>query len=92
MKPFLEAFQFNNGSCITLNDENNLYIGKLYNLRIKVNNNNVQNAFNSKNNYINYNMNIRNSMPLKQNFQNNAQNVQNAQNTNTVNVEITPLN
>ena len=79
---FLEAFQFNNGSCITLNDENNLYIGKLYNLRIKVNNNNVQNAFNSKNNYINYNMNIRNSMPLKQNFQNNAQNVQNAQNTN----------
>jgi len=81
-KTFLETLQFNNGPFITLNDENNNYTGKIYNLGIKVNNNNLQNILNYKNNNINYKINNRNNISWKQNFQNNAQNAQNTQNTN----------
>jgi len=83
---FLETLQFNNDPCITLDDENNYYIGKIYKLGIKAyNNNNVQNTFNSKTNNINNNKNNRNNIPLNQNFQNNAQNVQKVQNPNNNN-------
>jgi len=73
-KTFLETLQFSNGSYIALNDENNNYTGKIYNLGIRVNNNNLQNILNYKNNNIN-------NISWNQNFQNNAQNVQKVQNT-----------
>ena len=83
---FLETLQFNNDPCITLNDENNHYIGKIYKLGIIANNNNnVQNTFNSKTNNINNNKNNRNNTPSNQNFQNNAQNVQKVPNSNNNN-------
>jgi len=75
---FLETLQFNNGPCISLNDGNDQYCGKIYNLGIK-GNNNLPNQSSTRNNNNNSN---RNNTPVNYNFQNNAQNNINVQNQN----------
>jgi len=56
---FLQTLQFNNDSFITLNDEDDKSIGKIYKLEIKINNSNLQNNLKIQSNNINYNDKIK---------------------------------
>ena len=89
---FIEALQFTNRPCITLNDVNNKPIGKIYNLRIKVNNNNLPSNFEIQSNNINYNNNNINNISENQNIQNNGQKDKNTQKSNNNNCNLNEKN